>query len=96
MKKNKQFSNARAHKKLLVKFILENVTGHRTSFEIGPIKGDGRVTVGFRSSTVDSASDLVKRFCGRLEGSNVLTKDHGNDRNVTVFLSRSGMCPDME
>ncbi len=89
MKNKKQFPNARAHEKLLVQFILVNVTGHRTSFEVGPIKGDGTVTVGFRSSPVDSASDHVKRFCGRLVGTDTQFRDHQDHRNVTLQLPLS-------
>lgn len=63
----KMVRNGKALSGALVAFILENVTGHRTSFEVSDIKGDGTVFVKFRSSPVDSASELVERFCEALE-----------------------------
>ena len=59
--------NAKALTKALERFILENVTGHRSGFEVSGTKADGTVVVRFRSSPVDTSTDLVRRFGAALE-----------------------------
>ena len=63
--------NGKARLKALTALILEQVTGHRTSFEISDIKADGTVFVRFRSSPVDPASFLVGEFTSFLEARGV-------------------------
>lgn len=61
---------AKARTTTLVRFIMENVTNRRSAFEVSDVKSDGTVFVKFRSSPVDSASDLTRRFRVSLEGTN--------------------------
>lgn len=58
--------NAKARTKALEAFILENVTGHRTSFEVSDVKQDGTVFVRFRSSPHTPAIVLAESFSGSL------------------------------
>lgn len=46
----------------LIDFIMSNVSGHRTSFEVSGPKRDGTICVRFRSSPVDSSLELSFRF----------------------------------
>lgn len=59
---------SKARTKALVRFILDNVSGHRTSFEVSPVKGDGTVFVRFRSSPHDPAIFLAEAFRDALGG----------------------------
>jgi hypothetical protein len=56
------FHNSRAMKQDLVDFITAHVTGHRVAFDLSNVKGDGSVTVRFRSSTEESSDELSYRF----------------------------------
>lgn len=53
--------------KALETFILDEVVGHRAAFEVGPFKGDGTVTVKFRSAMGCSANELGSYFMKALE-----------------------------
>ena len=55
--------NSKALIKSLIAFIMDNVTGHRSGFEVSskPHR-DGTVSVRFRSSPVDSAVEASSRF----------------------------------
>jgi hypothetical protein len=58
--------NSKARVRTLAEFIMENVCGHHTSFEISDIKQDGTVFVKFRSSTTDPAIMLANGFAEAL------------------------------
>jgi hypothetical protein len=60
--------NSKALIKVLIDFILANVTGHRTSFEVSDVKRDGTVFVRFRSSPHDPAIYLAEAFRDALSG----------------------------
>ncbi len=63
--------DSKARTKALVQFILENATGHRTSFEVSDVKGDGTVFVRFRSSPHDPAIVLAETFSRALNAQNL-------------------------
>jgi hypothetical protein len=54
--------DSKARVQTLSSIIMGNVTGHRTSFSISSVKGDGTVFVRFRSSPYDSAAFLAQEF----------------------------------
>jgi len=58
--------NSKALIQVLLQFILKVVTGHRTAVEVSPVKADGTVFIKFRSSPVESASELSYRFVEQL------------------------------
>lgn len=55
-----------AHRKALttelVSFIMSNVVGHRTAFEVSDVKRDGTVFVKFRSYMNWAGADLAAEF----------------------------------
>jgi hypothetical protein len=61
-------TGVKARTRALVQFILANVTGHRTSFEVSDVKGDGTVFVRFRSTPHDPATHLAEAFREALVG----------------------------
>jgi hypothetical protein len=67
----KTVHNAKSLTKALVSFILENATGHRTSFDVSDVKGDGTVFVRFRSSPHDPAVVLAEGFSRALNARNM-------------------------
>lgn len=64
--------NSKARTQALVAFILGNVTGHRSAFEVSDVKGDGTVFVRFRSSPHEPAITLAEAFRDALGGSGLL------------------------
>lgn len=64
----KTVHNSKALAKALEAFILANVTGHRTSFDVSDVKQDGTVFVRFRSTPHDPAIFLAETFRDALSG----------------------------
>jgi hypothetical protein len=62
--------NSKALLKSLEQFILDNVTGHRSAFEVSGVKQDGTVFVRFRSSPVESSLQLAFNFIHALNNRN--------------------------
>lgn len=67
----KMVHNAKALTKALEAFVLENVSGHRTSFQVSDPKSDGTVFVRFRSSPCDPAVVLAGGFSRALSARNL-------------------------
>lgn len=60
--------NAKARVKALETFLLENVTGHRTSLDVSGVKSDGTVFVRLRSTPHGSSMELMKSLERALGG----------------------------
>jgi len=54
--------DSRARTQALVQFIMENVVGHRSAFEVSDVKQDDTVFVRFRSYLKWSAMELSEDF----------------------------------
>ena len=64
-------ANSRSRTRNLVLFVMDNVTRERTCFDVSSVKQDRSVFVKFRSNSMISASEFVRRFIEALERHNL-------------------------
>ncbi len=79
--------HAKARTQALSKFILDNVVGHKTAFEISDVKQDGTVFVKFRSYMEWPAMSLASDFNRALCRSNLLFTQT-SDKQIRLALDQ--------
>lgn len=78
---------SKARTKALEQFILSNVVGHRTAFEVSDVKADGTVFIRFRSYMDWSAMYLTSCFTQSLTRAGHLTFTQTDDNKVRLDLA---------
>ncbi len=79
--------HSKARTQALTQFIMENVIGHRTAFEIGDVKQDGTVFVRFRSWLEHPAMNLARDF-GLALGTHGKLWIQTDDRTIRLALDQ--------